>query len=158
MSEKARGEHPIRRHHDIEQPAGPLEDAEPAVGIFWFVLDAAGSRGMLAQGCRLADAEPYGDCLTFPDGHYEVWTHWRRIGPPDRALARTVGETEYDEWPRGRIVFDRAIDRFIIYVDRRITSQDLTGRIVEHFRLPKDRVIIRHDQHYISPRSIRASA
>ena len=158
MAQDIQGDDPIRPHKRPEDFAGRPEDTEPAVGIFWFAVDAAGILGMLAQICLLADAEPYGDCLTFPDGHYEIWTRWRRIGPPDRALARTVEETEYDEWPRGRIVFDRAIDRFIVYADRRITSLGLTGRIVEYFRLPTDRVIIRHDQHYSSPRSIRASA
>ena len=33
---------------------------------------------LLACGCKVEDAEPYGDCLTFGPGHYEVWEGWRK--------------------------------------------------------------------------------
>jgi hypothetical protein len=128
---------------------------EPAVGIFWFVLDCAGLRHMLADGCGLAEAEPYGDCLTFAPGHDDVWTRWRRTGPANRALAATVRDGEYDEWPRGRIVFDRAADRFMLYADRRITAAGLADEISRHFFLPAGRVVVQHDLHYRSSRSIK---
>jgi hypothetical protein len=37
---------------------------------------------LLAAGCPLDQAEPYGDCLTYGPGHYETWTHWRRSSSP----------------------------------------------------------------------------
>lgn len=109
---------------------------------------------MLVEGCDLEAAEPYGECLTFGPGHYEVWERWRHACPPNRALTSLVRECEYEEWPRGRVVLDRAADRFVLYADRRITAASLTGEVVKRFCLPSDRVVVRHDLHYQSPRAI----
>jgi len=127
---------------------------QPAIGIFWFALDGNRAAIMLAARCLLAEAEMYGDCLTFAPGHDEIWANWRRNGPPNPALAEVVLYDEYDEWPRGRIVFDRPANRFMLYADRRITGAGLVSQIVGHFRLPPGRVVVRHDQHYRSPRSL----
>ena len=61
---------------------------------------------LLAAGCPLEQAEPYGDCLTYGPGHYETWTHWRRDRTVEPALRAIVQAYEYQDWPRGRIVFD----------------------------------------------------
>jgi hypothetical protein len=42
----------------------------PDVGIFWVVQTTAGETHLLAAGCPLDQAEPYGDCLTYGPGHY----------------------------------------------------------------------------------------
>jgi hypothetical protein len=84
---------------------GTAQRETPQVGIFWFVQPTEGEARLLAAGCPLDQAEPYGDCLTYGPGHYETWDHWRRdrtINPALRALVRSY---EYEDWPRGRIVF-----------------------------------------------------
>jgi hypothetical protein len=140
-----------------EQPSCPRANTNPKVGIFWFVLDDMGGRHMLADGCDLAEAEPYGDCLTFGPGHSEIWNKWRRSGPPsNRALMTIIRDDEYEDWPRGRIVFDRIADRFMLYADRRITAEGLTAKVAQYFCLPADRTVIQYDLHYRSPRSIKA--
>ncbi len=47
----------------------------PHVGIFWVAQMTAGEPRLLAVGCPLDQAEPYGDCLTYGPGHYETWAH-----------------------------------------------------------------------------------
>ena len=44
----------------------------PAVGILWRVADC-----LVLDRSVLAEAEPYGDCLTHPGGHYERWEAWQ---------------------------------------------------------------------------------
>jgi hypothetical protein len=47
----------------------------PHVGIFWLVQTPNGEAKLLAAGCPLDEAEPYGDCLTYSPGHYKIWGH-----------------------------------------------------------------------------------
>lgn len=122
------------------------------------MLDTMGARHLLTAECDLTEAEPYGACLTFGPGHYEIWKEWRRRGPPNVALAEVVRDDEYEEWPRGRVVFDEAANRFMLYADRRITAEGLADEVARHFGLPSERVVVQHDLHYQSTRAIKARA
>ena len=126
----------------------------PHVGIFWCVVDLAGDRHLLVEHCALDAAEEYGDCLTFGPGHYEVWQRWQRTGGSTLSLASVIRGHEYEEWPRGRVVFDRDSDRFFVYCDRRIQNNGLVPELIAVFHLPLDRVTVREDSHYRSPLSI----
>jgi hypothetical protein len=69
-----------------------------------------GEARLLSAGCPLDQFEPCGDCLTYGPGHYESWAQWRRDKTVDPALRAIVRSCEYEDWPRGRIVFNRARD------------------------------------------------
>jgi hypothetical protein len=121
----------------------------PRVGIFWLVQATDGEARLLAAG-SLDQAEPYGDCLTYGPGHYETWAHWRRDRTVDPALRTLARSYEYEDWPRGRIVFDRARDLFIIYADRKLLTPATIARIQAQFHLPGNRTEIQSDWHYQS--------
>jgi hypothetical protein len=80
-----------------------------------------------------------GDCLTYGPGHYETWAYWRRDRTVEPALRAFVRSYEYEDWPRGRIVFDRARDLFIIYADRKLLTPAMIARIETQFHLPAGR-------------------
>jgi hypothetical protein len=122
----------------------------PCVGIFWVVDTRPGTPRLLAAGCKLADAEPYGDCLTYGDGHYETWGRWRKDRILDPALRAVIRSSEYEDWPRGRIVFLSAENRFTLYADRKLMAAEAIARICNHFCLPADRTSIEGDFHYQS--------
>ena len=44
----------------------------PQLGIFWVVQTPEAEPRLLAAGCPLDQAEPYGDCLTYGPSHYET--------------------------------------------------------------------------------------
>jgi hypothetical protein len=90
----------------------------PHIGIFWLVQTPTGEARLLTAGRPLDEAEAYGDCLTYSPGHYKAWAQWRRDRTLDPALRALVRAYEYEDWPRGRIVFDRSRDLFILYADR----------------------------------------
>jgi hypothetical protein len=48
------------------------------VGIFWGIPESDHSWTLLIDSTSLAEAETYGNFLTHPRGHYEVWSHWQR--------------------------------------------------------------------------------
>ncbi len=109
-----------------------------------------GEARLLTAGCSLDQAEPYGDCLTYGPGHYETWDHWRRDRTVDPALRALVRSYEYEAWPRGRIVFDRARDLFILYADRKLMTPAMIARIETQFHLPAERTEVTSDLPYKS--------
>ena len=122
----------------------------PSVGIFWVVETGPGEARLLTAGCSLEAAEPYGDFLTFAGGHYEVWEGWRNIKDHDPALRTVVRTFEYEDWPRGRIVFDRVKERFVLYADRKLMLPDTITQIQARFALSPDKTIVETDFHYQS--------
>ena len=65
---------------------GTAQRETPQVGIFWLVQATDGDARLLAAGCPLDQAEPYGDCLTYGPGHYQ---HEDRAG---RGRGRLEGQ------------------------------------------------------------------
>jgi hypothetical protein len=129
---------------------GIAQRETPQLGIFWVVQTTDGGAMLLAAGCPLDQAEPYGDCLTYGLGHYETWAHWRRDKAVDPALRAIVRSYEYEDWPRGRIVFDRSRDQFILYADRKLLTPAMIARIKKQFHLPTERTEVQSDFHYQS--------
>jgi hypothetical protein len=61
-----------------------------------------------------------------------------------------VRSSEYEDWPRGRIVFDRSRDLFILYADRKLLAPVTIARIKAQFHLPEERTEVTSDWHYQS--------
>ena len=143
-------------HMQRNHPDAPMLDPTPRIGIFWAVTDPHGQPHLLPYPCDLADAEAYGDCLTCPAGHYQVWQAWRRghPKPPVPLLAPVIRQDEYETWPRGRIVYEQPSDRFVIYADRQLLTPPWLANIRPHFSLPAERTAARSDLHYRSARTI----
>jgi hypothetical protein len=139
----------------------PVNDAgnrprEGYVGPYWLVQDGSGIVLLIAHRCALADAEKYGDFLTSPHGHYDLWEGWRTGRPPD-GLAAIVREAEYEEWPRGRVVFNFIRGQFVVYGDRQVFEHELQHRVLEYFGISADQVEFSKDGHYQSTRSLHRS-
>lgn len=128
------------------------------VGIFWAIRDPARGIVLVTDRTPLARAESYGDHLTYSSGHYEYWTHLRRFGHEGltrRGLPIAITVDEYEEWPRGRVVYDAAISRFVIYVDRKLQTTEIVERIAAAFDIPPGAYWRAFDSHYRSTKAIR---
>lgn len=111
--------------------------AEPRVGIFWLFKG-----NLVIDSTPLSCAEPYGDCVTHPRGHLEVWTAFQR-------RSEVPAEVEYEEPPRGRVLFHRRRDRFFLLADRCILqSADIPQRIMAEMHLPNSNTETETDAHY----------
>ncbi len=100
------------------------EPDEPRVGIFWLVRDK-----LLFDSTPLSGAELYGDHLTHPRSHIDMWAQFQRLGqaPP---------ESEYEEFPRGRVMYHPALEESTILADQCILSRnDLVAQIKEALHL-----------------------
>lgn len=124
----------------------------PSVGIFWKV------GGMLAvDRTELARAEPYGDFLTHPGAHHEVWERWRRLGPQGliaHGLPADIAWHEYEAFPRGRVVLHAPSRSYTIYADRRLQGPADVGSITRAFGLENEQWTFASDPHYRQVRDL----
>ena len=146
------GPYQLQRNHRRKR----MPDATVSLGIFWAVTDPHGQTHLLAHPCALADGEPYDDCITSPAAHYETWAAWRRgrPKPPLALLAPIILRDQYEHWPRGRIVYEKTPDKFVVYADRQLLTPAWLNQIKAHFHLPPERTIARSDLHYNRTRAI----
>ena len=123
------------------------------LGIFWGVREGPTPVRLAIDTTPLAEGERYGDFLTHPGGHYEVWEAWRHLGPAGlaaRGLPRAIAWHEYEHFPRGRVVYHCPTARFIVYADRALQADAVMTRILDAFRLERAQCDIRSDAHYRS--------
>jgi hypothetical protein len=124
-----------------------------SVGIFWGIPGSDDSWTILADATSLARAEPYGDFLTHPRGHYDVWTQWqktRATSVVSRSILQAIADHEYEFFPRGRIVYNTRTGHFILYADRRLQQHVTIARIASEFELAVGTFTVRADEHYRS--------
>ncbi|MBW8003809.1 MAG: hypothetical protein FVQ80_17725 [Planctomycetes bacterium] len=93
----------------------------------------------------VSEGEPWGDFINGPTDHHKEWGYLKRHGilkelPPQF-------RDKYDSIPRGRVVYSKSKDKYIILHGDSISSQDLP-QIYEEFRLPSQRTIDVVDSHY----------
>lgn len=128
----------------------PGEPLAPCVGIFWGV-SVGGRTVLVTDRTPLAQAEAYGDCLTHPCGHHEVWEAWRGLGATAlsrRGLPPAIAAREYEAFPRGRVVYMCGPGLFTLYADRRLQRPDTVADLVRLFGLTREHHAVRSDAHY----------
>ena len=110
---------------------------EPQVGIFWRIR-----RRLVVDTTPLSAAEPYGYCLTHPHGHFSAWTDLQQSGQVPK-------DVEYEEPPRGRVLFDKRRGRFVLLADRCILRhRGIVSSILTRLHLPPERTDLNTDAHY----------
>lgn len=127
-------------------PKSVLVPTAPAVGIFWRVAEV-----LVIDRSTLDQAETYGDCITHAAGHYERWEEWQALGTARMDALGYPGRiisTEYDEWPRGRIVYETPTRRFVLYADKRLQKPDIIDALKMAFGLNDSEVVVKIDLHY----------
>jgi hypothetical protein len=116
------------------------------VGIFWAVQPKGSSAVLLDHRCPISGAEPYGGML--------------RSDRP--GLDSPIAMDEYEEWPRGRIVYSSLHNHFVLYADAQILNRpDLLTVIYQRFGLTADRMQETHakrDSQYVSTRRLATTA
>jgi len=110
---------------------------EPRVGIFWLFGDR-----LLIDSTPVSAAEPYGDCLGHSKSHIDFWTEHQRLGDLPR-------DTEYEEHPRGRVVYNTKTGRHCLCADRCILRRKtVVERLIKTMHLPIEMVDTLTDSHY----------
>jgi hypothetical protein len=130
----------------------PNPASSPSVGIFWGAQDLACAWWVIINEKSTLDAsEVYGDFLTYARGHYEIWDRIKQMDTVQlikAGLPLAVSYKEYEEPPRGRVVFRQPDQRFIIYADARMHEPIAKTAIVKAFALGNCRYEFARDEHY----------
>ncbi len=123
----------------------------PSVGIFW-LIPSGGKAVLFTQRSSLEKAEAYGDCLTHPVGHYELWERLQALPFPafkKRGLPVEIKSTEYEHYRRGRVVYEKPSKTFVIYADASLQVPEVVAKIMQAFQLEgQANVNVRSDSHY----------
>ena len=135
---------PMKKSHEGGKRKTSTRTTEPRVGIFWLVDGTP-----LIDSTSLSEAEPYGDHLTHPRGHAEMWEQYQRGGLVSQ-------EMEYEEPPRGRVIYHTKTRRFTFLADRCILrDKNVVRRIMSELKLPRN-TETDTDSHYRCFRCLRA--
>lgn len=90
-----------------------------SLGMFWMIPHPQSGIAIISNQIPLDQAEEYGDCLISPVAH--AWEATKRdrpmLAPLDGTIRPVIAEAEYEDWSRGRIVFNRAANNFVAYAD-----------------------------------------
>jgi hypothetical protein len=96
----------------------------PEVGIIYLVGDK-----LWIDATAVARARNFGDFLFHERYHFQYWEQLVKQG--------VVPNTDYEEYPRGRVSYDRKSGRFKLLVDRCILSEkSLVAAILLEMNLP----------------------
>jgi hypothetical protein len=107
------------------------------VGIFFKIAN-----DFLIDSVPVEEGEPYGDALQY-GGHYDFHDSLHPTVP----LERRFKGHDYDNYPRGRVVYFPKRNEFTLYADPCLTPDDI-NRIIDLFSLDGQSVEVTADEHY----------
>lgn len=131
---------PMLDHHarvNKRAQAARKKAAEPEVGIFWVYQGRP-----IIDAVSVSQAQDYKEFKSHATGHYDFWRTLQRNGvvPTD---------VEYDEVPRGRVVYNNQARKYYLFADACIRKDPrMIDRIESDMGLPSKNTIVRSDPHY----------
>jgi hypothetical protein len=126
------------------------------VGLFW-IIDESGRAVIVAVAVPLERANAYAGKLTVDTGHLEYWSGLARRGAQalsEAGIPTAPVWSEYDEWPRGRVLYDPAARRFVILADMQLHRPEFVRLIADHFCIEALAANVLSDDHYQSVRRV----
>jgi hypothetical protein len=110
--------------------------AAPSVGIMYLVKGK-----LLIDSTPLAQAGRYGDFAIHERSHISFWNELVRSG--------RVPDSEYEEFPRGRVAYDIKAGKFILLADECILNRKgIVGKILSRLQIPPKSTDVSTDSHY----------
>ena len=106
------------------------------VGIFWRY-----HKQIIDSAILLKDGVDDG---FFVNGHYSHVSFWETV----RQKYSELRMFEYEEIPRGRVLFSKEEEMFFVYMDQLLFSQNFKQLILEKFELSEAKVKFMRDAHY----------
>ena len=112
----------------------------PNVGIVFLV-----GKTLLIDRTPVSEGEIYGDFRIHERGHDMYWETLKKTGavPPD---------TEYDDYPRGRVAYNTKTGKYSLLLDRCILkNKSVVNKIMSELNLPTKRTEMDTDSQYRCP-------
>jgi hypothetical protein len=106
------------------------------VGIFWVFHEK-----LLAATWALQAGEEYGDAINGLADHVNFWPQFQKQNPELKKL-------DYQEVPRGRVLFSKTSQKFHIFMDKVLHKPKIKRAILKKFELPAAKTKFLTDSHY----------
>jgi len=107
------------------------------IGIFWIYKNQIFFKTQKLKNIKVVNGFKDSDL-----SHYQVWDEIKNKHPKLYLF-------EYEDIPRGRIVYNIKENKFIIYCNENILHDGLSKKIIlENFDLLKEQVVFKKDEHY----------
>lgn len=109
------------------------------IGIFWiFKGKIIGKARDLSEGLETIPGR-----INSPDGHVDLWEN-----DPAFEIPLELRDSEYQDVPRGRVMYATDTHQAIVYLDDVLMSEDDKKRITDFFELGEMEIIWKTDPHY----------
>lgn len=107
------------------------------VGVFWIYEGE-----VYHKAVSVDDITPINGFIDSDLAHYEVWDEIQRKNPAFYLY-------EYEEIPRGRVVYDTVKKYYVVYANSTIIKSPIhRKRIAETFEVDRNRIKFFEDEHY----------
>ena len=107
------------------------------IGIFWYYENQVIG---IAHPIDLSDQ----DSLGLIDSHYTHVVYWENLKHEIKAL----NYLEYEEIPRGRMIYDAKNDKTTVYMDAKLFKKSIVNKIAAFFEIDLADVVWKKDPHY----------
>lgn len=113
------------------------ESYDPLVSTFWYI-----DGEFYGDEVPYYEGELYGDYIQSSEDHIDLWDFYQRLVPE-------FVNKEYNYYPRGRVMMNTKIKKFIVCCDKCLQTPEIKSEIIAHFNLPSNgSVIWDTDTHY----------
>lgn len=115
------------------------------IGVFWVFNGVVFGKAVeLAQGI-----EGVPGLIDCDDNHADVW----EIEHPWATISPSLANVEYQDTPRGRLLFSTKQERLLVYLDKALMSSACRLKISQFFGFKLNDVIWRSDAHYTTAKN-----
>jgi hypothetical protein len=114
----------------------PFRDVSGKIGIFWWYDET-----LLASVCHVDEGEVAGGTVDSKFNHVGSWPALQKRHPRLRKL-------EYDDMPRGRVIYVRKSKKFRVLMDKALFQPHIKAVIMAWFGLAKSQTSFLTDEHY----------
>ena len=117
-----------------------MSDNIGEVGIWWLYKGA-----LIRSSVPITKGEEYGDFLNGHTDHYNFWDQVLRTNPD------LLGY-DYVDIPRGRVVYNKKTNTFIIYTSAMLVkNRNLRSLVLKNFNLDSNNTKFKQEDHYEDP-------
>jgi len=107
------------------------------IGIFWIFENK-----IFSETQKINDIKTINGFKDSDLSHYQVWNKIRNQHPKFYLY-------EYEDIPRGRVVYNVSKNKFVIYCNENILQDEILKRLIlEKFQLLNEKSVFQKDEHY----------
>jgi len=107
------------------------------IGIFWIY-----EKQIFCEFQQLQTLKPINGFIDSDLAHYQIWEKVKTQHPKFYLY-------EYEEIPRGRVVYDLSADQFIVYCNEDLLKDGTSKKLImKAFGLSGEKTVFKEDGHY----------